>query len=125
MQVKFFMTPDPVTVSVDETIEAAWDRMDSIEAHHLPVTEDGRLAGIVSDRDLRGSTADSVEEVMTPDPVTVGPDDGLVEAAQLLLSHRISSVPVVDQGRLVGMLTTTNCLIAMIQLHHELDLATR
>ncbi len=126
MQVQHFMTPDPVAVPVDETVEAAWERMAAIESHHLPVVEDGRLVGILSDRDLRDREDLQVGEVMTPDPLTVTPDLGMIEAGKVLLSNQINAVPVVDAaGRLVGVLTTTNCLVAMIQLHHELDLSRR
>ena len=124
MQVQYFMTPDPKVVSPDETVDAAWDRMASIQAHHLPVVEDGVLIGIISDRDLRDDLDGLVRDVMTREPITVRPEDGLIEAGKVLLSNQINAVPVVDgNGILVGVLTTTNCLIAMIQLKHELELA--
>ncbi|AXV05094.1 Inosine-5'-monophosphate dehydrogenase / CBS domain [Euzebya pacifica] len=124
MQVQYFMTPDPKVVSPDETVDAAWDRMASIQAHHLPVVEDGVLIGIISDRDLRDDLDGLVRDVMTREPITVRPEDGLIEAGKVLLSNQINAVPVVDgNGILVGVLTTTNCLIAMIQLNHELELA--
>jgi len=124
MQVQYFMTPDPKVVSLDETVDAAWDRMASIQAHHLPVVEDGVLIGIISDRDLRDDLDGLVRDVMTREPITVRPEDGLIEAGKVLLSNQINAVPVVDgNGILVGVLTTTNCLIAMIQLNHELELA--
>ena len=124
MQVQYFMTPDPKVVSPDETVDAAWDRVASIQAHHLPVVEDGVLIGIISDRDLRDDLDGLVRDVMTREPITVRPEDGLIEAGKVLLSNQINAVPVVDgNGILVGVLTTTNCLIAMIQLNHELELA--
>ena len=124
MQVQYFMTPDPKVVSPDETVDAAWDRMASIQAHHLPVVEDGVLIGIISDRDLRDDLDGLVRDVMTREPITVRPEGGLIEAGKVLLSNQINAVPVVDSnGILVGVLTTTNCLIAMIQLNHELELA--
>ena len=124
MQVQYFMTPDPKVVSPDETVDAAWDRMASIQAHHLPVVEDGVLIGIISDRDLCDDLDGLVRDVMTREPITVRPEDGLIEAGKVLLSNQINAVPVVDgNGILVGVLTTTNCLIAMIQLNHELELA--
>ena len=124
MQVQYFMTPDPKVVSPDETVDAAWDRMASIQAHHLPVVEDGVLIGIISNLDLRDDLDGLVRDVMTREPITVRPEDGLIEAGKVLLSNQINAVPVVDgNGILVGVLTTTNCLIAMIQLNHELELA--
>ena len=123
MQVRYYMTARPLTVDPDEAVEEARDRMAMIEARHLPVVRDGEVVGIVSDRDLRGRDGDLVQDVMSTDPVTVAPTDELPDAGRLLLGHRISALPVVEDGVLVGVLTTTNCLTAMIQLHHELRLA--
>lgn len=125
MQVQYFMTPNPTSVNPDETVGAAWDRMNTLEVHHLPVTSDGRLIGILSDRDLPDHDDVLVRDVMSLEPITVRPDDELVEAGRTLLSNGINAVPVVDDDNaLVGILTTTNCLVAMIQLNHELKMAT-
>ena len=102
MQVQYFMTPDPKVVSPDETVDAAWDRMASIQAHHLPVVEDGVLIGIISDRDLRDDLDGLVRDVMTREPITVRPEGGLIEAGKVLLSNQINAVPVSRQRRRIS-----------------------
>jgi acetoin utilization protein AcuB len=57
---------------------------------------------------------------MTADPMTVAPDAPLVEAAKVLETYRISSMPVVDDGRLVGMLTVTDVLRVFVEQNTEI-----
>src|SRR5262249_52535581 len=98
--------------------------------HHLPVVAAAdRLVGIVTDRDLRhhlfspavfpvlGVTpvdtllgAMRVSDVMVTDVVTVRPDQSLGEAARLMMTRRVGSLPVVEEGRLVGIITETDML---------------
>jgi CBS domain-containing protein len=93
---------------------------------HMPVLDDeGQVVGIVSQRDLfRGALARAlgygahaqqkllgqlvVKEVMTNDPVTIGPDAPLAEAARLMLERKIGCLVVVEEGRLVGILTESD-----------------
>jgi CBS domain-containing protein len=100
---------------------------------HLPVTDEGGLlVGIVTDRDIRlnlPSQATSlsvweinhllarltVQKVMTQSVLTVGPDRGAKDAAQLMLDHTIGALPVVDGGRLVGIVTETDLLRAFVR----------
>lgn len=100
----------------DATLERAEELMRRLDARHVPVVEEGRLLGIVSDRDLRRAagagrpSSARVDRVMTREVVTVAPRDRLCAAAQLLHRRRIGAVPVVDDGRLVGILTTADVL---------------
>jgi acetoin utilization protein AcuB len=92
---------------------------------HLPVVDDrGRLVGILSDRDvLRSLGPDAPDkealaaipaaDLMSTDLVTVGPEDSLVTAVKLLLDHGISSLPVLTDGVLVGILTTTDLYLTL------------
>lgn len=83
---------------------------------HLPVVEDERLVGIVSDRDLRKAlgrgkeSATPISEVMSTTPLTLDPEEPISRAASCLLEGRISALPVVDDGRLVGILTLVDLL---------------
>ncbi len=76
---------------------------------HMPVVEDGKLVGIVSDHDIflgwgRGGDT-PVGELMTKSPRWVGPDANARDAAALLLRHKIGCLPVIDDGRVVGIVT--------------------
>jgi acetoin utilization protein AcuB len=132
MLVRSRMTPDVFTVSPDTTIAEALSITRAQRIRHLPVLEDGRLVGLVTDRDLRLAmppiwAADQAElttalnqrrmrEVMTTDIVTVQSDTPVEEAAKLLYTHRIGCVPIVDDGKLVGILTETDLLRAFCEL---------
>ncbi len=109
------MTPDPVAVSPDATVRAAAALIREHDISCLPVTEDGRLVGILTTGDLAdrvlaeglgGETP--VRAAMTPDPMTVAPDALAFDALVLMTERRISHLPVAEGGRLVGVLTSTN-----------------
>ena len=80
----------------------------------LPVTENGRLIGIVTDRDVRlhfdRRERTMVGAIMTSNPRCIAPDTSMAEAARMLLVHRIGALPVVKDGVLVGVITTTDIL---------------
>ncbi len=106
------MTKNPVVIGPDDYLSSAQEKMKSGEFRRLPVVEDGRLIGIVTDRDLRQHIGflerTKVNAAMTETLVTVSPSDTIEKAAQLMLKHKIGGLPVVDEGRLVGILTTSD-----------------
>lgn len=125
------MTRHLTTVTPNTSILAARRLLNARGVRHLPVVEGGALVGIVSDRDLtpgdrygfgRQTTdiehtvpreADrkrAVRGVMSTPVRSARPGDALVWSARQLLSWRISALPVVEDDRLVGILTTTDCL---------------
>lgn len=127
--VRDIMTADPIGVPPETSMMDARRLMDQVRIRHLLVTRAGELLGIVTDRDVRlamPSNATSlsawelnylldklpVAEVMTKTVITVGPDRPAVEAARLMLEHKIGALPVVDQGRRVGIVTETDLLRA-------------
>ena len=94
---------------------------------HLPVVEDDRLVGIVSDRDLKRAMASSatslerhelrylldtvtVDEIMTRAVITVGRMFPIEEAARIMVKEKVSALPVTEQGRLIGIVTETDVL---------------
>lgn len=124
MQVRDAMTRRVTTVTPNTTVTAALRLLYVQRIRHLPVVEDGRLVGIVSDRDLTPAARSApsaairkrlVADVMTPAARWVRPDDELFDATRQMLSWRISALPVVEHDQLVGILTTTDCLRAMVQ----------
>jgi CBS domain-containing protein len=128
MRVSELMTPDPVTVTADASLDEAIRVMDAKQIRHLPVTEDGLLLGVVSDRELlaetgwlhtgrvssgtRRSARPVVREIMNEGAVPTRPDEDLASAASVLLARRIGCLPVVESGVLVGILTEMDLLDA-------------
>jgi CBS domain-containing protein len=125
LRVRDVMTPEVATLRQDERLSIADDVMTLGRVRHLPVVDDAdpaHVVGIVTRHDLvRGSLARAlgighavqqklldriaVKEVMTPNPITIGPDAPLAEAARIMLERKIGCLPVVDAGKLVGILT--------------------
>ena len=118
------------SVRSDERLDFVDDVMALGRVRHLPVVDDGKLVGVVSQRDLLAASLSralefdgqerrtflrsvDVREVMSPRPITVAPGATLEEAAQLLLRHRIGCLPVVGPaGEAVGLVTETDLLRA-------------
>lgn len=133
MNVRDLMTKEPLTVSLDTPVVEARRTMVDRRIRHLLVTDGGRLAGIVTDRDIRlnlpsPATSLSVWEInyllgrmtvgsiMTSTVITVEPGRDAVAAARLMLDHKIGALPVVDAGTVVGILTETDILRAFATL---------
>lgn len=131
MRVRDLMTPNPITVNPDLSVIDARALMTRERIRHLLVTRGEHLVGIITDRDIRlnlPSPATSlsvwelnyllarltVGEVMTRAVITVDPDRDAREAARLMLDHKIGALPVLDAGRLVGILTETDVLRAFV-----------
>jgi acetoin utilization protein AcuB len=115
------MTLSPQVVSSAHTLAQARQIMRERNIRHLPVVDDGRLVGMVSQRDLylletlRGvdPAAETVEEAMSPEPFAVKPDAPLEEVALAMAEHKYGSAVVVDQGVVVGLFTTVDALRAL------------
>ena len=114
MNVRELMTTAPVTVQPDATLGEVAVLMKQEDCGSIPVVEDGRLVGIVTDRDIviRGVAAGSdpktqrVSTVMSADPVTIRPDDDLADAEKVMADRQIRRLPVVENGKLVGIIVT-------------------
>jgi acetoin utilization protein AcuB len=135
MLVQDVMTRDPYVAFVRDSIRAVMSKLAEADVRHLPVTENGGLVGIVSDRDLREvvpSALDAIErpresarilarpisDLMSADVVSVSPGDDLVEAIDLMIEHHIGAVPVVESGstELVGIVSYVDALRAAREL---------
>ena len=140
MKVKDVMAKDPISIDPDAPIGTALEVMRAKLVRHLPVVDEGRLIGIVTDRDLRQAAfAPAVEEylsargrrrirqmgeslenlrvrdVMTWAVTTTHPESPLAHAALIMSESRVGSLPVVDGGQLVGLLTEHDVLKAVGQ----------
>jgi len=121
LTIRDHMTPTPQSIGKDQTLAEAHRVMRTHLCRHLPVLSGGRLVGIVSERDLHlvESLRDvnpervSVEEAMTPDVYTVGPDAALESTALEMAQHKYGSAVVIERGRVVGVFTTTDALRAL------------
>ena len=134
MLVKDWMSKDPITINDDTSMMKAIHLMKQNRFRRLPVLHEGRLVGIVSDRDLKEASPSKattldvhelyyllaelhVKDIMTRDPVTVSPESTVEHAAQLMLENTISGLPVVDdQGKVVGILTQSDVFRAFMHI---------
>lgn len=106
------MSTNLVTVRPSLSKEECAALLDENGFRRVMVThEDGRMAGVASKKDLTkpGST---VADVMTDDPVTASPDTEVKIALTMLIQRRVSCLPVIDDGRLVGLLSTSDLLVS-------------
>jgi len=116
MRVSELMTRSVRRALVDEAVAEVRDRLQADDIRHLPVLDAaGRVVGMLSDRDVfraRGLPLPPkvVEEIMSKHVHTIGPDTSAAEAGQLMLDLKIDALPVVADGKLVGMVTTTDFL---------------
>jgi acetoin utilization protein AcuB len=114
------MSKNPVTVTSQDTLATAQAKMYAGGFRRLPVVENGQLVGIVSDRDVRQHVGHleqtKVNVVMTEEVATVTPLTTLEEAAQVLLKRKIGGLPVVEEGKLAGVITTSDVLQAFLDV---------
>jgi acetoin utilization protein AcuB len=114
------MTYGAATVSTHDTLQTAADLMRNGGFRRVPVVDDGKLVGIVSDRDVRAHTGylelTKVTAAMTAELQTVTPRMSVEDAARLMIEHKIGGLPVVEDGKLVGMITTTDVLKAFLKV---------
>jgi len=114
------MSKDPVTVTAEDLLIQARLKMQRGGFRRLPVVSDGQLVGIVTDRDTREHAGyldrTQVKTAMSKKPVTVTPATTLETAAQILLKRKVGGLPVMENGRLVGMITTSDVLQAFLDV---------
>jgi CBS domain-containing membrane protein len=118
------MTSSLVTLKPKDTLDLANDVISLGRIRHIPVVEDGRLVGLLSERDLIGAAVFGlkqkrksallksflIKDVMKKKVITVTPETPIKDAAHLMADKKIGCVPVVTDGTLVGLVTTTDIL---------------
>ena len=131
--VRNWMTPHPMTITPQTTLPEVKKLMLDYHLRSLPVVNNDELVGIVTWRDINRAEAwDGVDfggcvlnsllerltakEFMSYVPVTISPDATIEEAASVMIEHKISGLPVVEDGKLVGLMTETDVCIFVMQL---------
>ncbi|MEA3441430.1 MAG: CBS domain-containing protein [Chloroflexota bacterium] len=129
--IKDWMSSDPITVSSGVTLPEAYWLMIKNNIRRLPVIDNDVLVGIVTLDDLKRMEPVNfagldmiqmgdmlcklpVRKVMTENPITVSSTETLVEAARLMLNHKISALPVVEGSRVVGIITESDIFRAFV-----------
>ena len=129
MKIQEIMSRNVKTAGPDDDARSVSKKFEDLKIHHIPVVERGKVVGILSMNDYRGVmrvgekgatvTPDmvfgglTVRSLMTENPITVTPEDTVENAATLILQHDIHSLPVVEKGALVGIVTENDILRAV------------
>jgi acetoin utilization protein AcuB len=126
------MTASPITIQPDSPLSQALLMMEENHCHHLPViSQEAHLIGMITaeachralgwqEAATEGVNAQLVRHVMTPAPIIVEPKDTATEAARLMLTHHLTALPVMRGETLVGIITTSDLLIAFMDLSRQL-----
>lgn len=142
MYVRNRMTANPYTVSPEATIAEALELMRHRNIRRVPVVKNGKLVGIISEKKLlevSPSPATSlsifeinyllsktkVDSVMTKNPITVSPNDLLEEAATRMRDNDVGALPVVDSGKVVGIITESDIFDSFMELLGVRDIGSR
>ena len=112
MKIRDVMTPNPRTVSPNDTIQAAAQVMQAEDTGAVPVVNNGRVLAVVTDRDIvvrvvaeGGSFSTPVGDIASKNVIVVTPDMSTSEASELMSEHQIRRLPVVENDRLVGIVS--------------------
>jgi CBS domain-containing protein len=111
-RIREVMTPSPETVEPGEPATEAAKLMKKADAGMIPVVQDGQLLGTVTDRDIvlrviaegKNPVSTTVGEIASAEVITVAPDQDLDDALHLMAKHQVRRLPVVENGRLIGVL---------------------
>jgi len=140
MLVNDVMRADVISVPPGAPLSEAFRLMRQRGVRHLAVVDDGRLVGIVSDRDLKRAIPPSagtasvptpemaslpVERLMTQPVITTGPSVSVEDAGRVMVSEKISALPVTEGGRLVGIITETDVVTLLVQALGVTEPSTR
>ena len=136
MKVRDIMARDVATLDWNDELGLADDIMKLGRIRHLPVVDEGRLVGIMSQRDLfKASLASAmgfgekakrefmktvtVKEVMVDEVITISPEASIEQAARVILEKKIGCLPVTEEGNLVGLITETDILRHYVESKEE------
>ncbi len=130
--VRDWMTPKPIAIDPKTTLPEAHRLMRQSRIRRLPVVDHGKIVGILTLGDVReASPSDAtslsifelnyllakltVDKIMTPDPIVIPPTATIREAAQIMLEHKIGGLPVVEDEKLIGIITESDIFRVLVQ----------
>lgn len=137
--VKDWMTRNVVTITPDTTLPEAHRLMTEKRVRRLPVVKDDRLVGIITLGDVRGAEPSGatslsiwelnyllsqlkIEEIMTHNLITISPNATIGQAAEVMLEHKVSGLPVVDgERKLVGIITESDIFRMVVRAWRQVD----
>lgn len=131
MKVRDRMSKPLHTTTPGASVDTALKLMREFSVRHLPVMDQGRLVGLVTDTELRTAWFPSlldklnVNDVMVKEPVTIEADETVYQAARLIHHNRITGLPVLENDRLVGIITQADILQLLIETLGLLDETSR
>ena len=132
MKIQSLMIKNPITIGPNASVGESIELMKANSIRHLPVvTRDKRLAGFLTLADLKQGLIPSMlgdvslDDLIIKNPITVSPDDDIEFAAQLIYNHKIGGMPVVEDGKLVGIVTATDMLRTFIDMMGILSTTSR
>lgn len=111
----------------------AWELMHEHNIRHVPIIENGKVVGIVSDRDMRSlihsgrSRAThslfekSIESIMTRKPICITPEASIREAGEIICREKVGALPVVEEGTLVGIVSERDVIWALLENTREME----
>ncbi len=125
--IRDIMTPEVTTLGRNDSLQLVKDIMTLGRVRHFPVVDDGKVVGVVSQRDLYRASLGSVmkygekaqraflegivvKEVMSDPPITIAPHASVQEAARLMMENKIGCLPVLEGSKLVGIVTESDML---------------
>jgi CBS domain-containing protein len=136
-EIRNWMTASPLTVQPQTSLLDAYNYMTENDVRRLPVADkDGFLAGIITMSDILRTVPrffqnedmatdlllqdQRVQQIMTTDPIIIGPEDTIQDAAELMLEYQVSGLPVVAEGRIVGIITESDIFRLVVKSWGEL-----
>jgi len=126
MKVEDFMTTEVVSVEIPGNRDDVLKILKRTGISGVPVLKDGRLVGIITRKDmLRKADETQLGLLMTPDPATVPPDATIQEAARAMIDHDVRRLPVVEDEKLMGLLSVADLISAIAQLRIREEIKDR
>lgn len=131
MKIRRRMARKLITISSTATVTDAVNLMKKHSIRHLPVVDKDKFMGFISESDIRQvlvlpmSGQININEVMIKDPLTIGPEENLEEAAKIIYQYKIGGLPVIENGQLVGIITVGDIMAAFIEIMGVLQSSSR